>query len=225
MTTPSSQAGTRPGRARPAHRAARTPAEALRAAADFIESSGQRSGVIRHMQRRGCPHPRLSSPTGTLPPGTRSSPGWPGSSAAPSGRKTNVTSRRRTCGPTAPSAACARWYRPTWSCGGPGRAPEMAGRSPRRPAARSPRCPAGSPTAGAGSPNSTRSPGAQRPGSNAEAAPALPAAEAPRARRPRLPAADQRGPPGGCPAGAGHGRAACPARQHGRVARQRQPPW
>ena len=33
------------------------------------------------------------------------------------------------------------------------------------------------------------------------------------ARRPRLPAADQRCPPGAFPAG--HGRAACPARQHG----------
>jgi hypothetical protein len=38
MTTPSSQAGTRPAQS--------TPAEALRTAADFIESSGQRSGVI-----------------------------------------------------------------------------------------------------------------------------------------------------------------------------------
>ena len=47
MTTPSSQAGTRPVQSTPgASGQPRTPAEALRAAADFIESSGQRSGVI-----------------------------------------------------------------------------------------------------------------------------------------------------------------------------------
>src|SRR5260370_19744112 len=47
MTTPSSQAGTRPVQSTPGSSGQpRTPAEALRAAADFIESSGQRSGVI-----------------------------------------------------------------------------------------------------------------------------------------------------------------------------------
>jgi hypothetical protein len=47
MTTPSSQAGTPPARSTPGTPGQpRTPAEALRAAADFIESSGQRSGVI-----------------------------------------------------------------------------------------------------------------------------------------------------------------------------------
>ena len=47
MTTPSSQAGTPPAQGTPGTPGqTRTPAETLRAAADFIESSGQRSGVI-----------------------------------------------------------------------------------------------------------------------------------------------------------------------------------
>ena len=55
MTTPSSQAGTRP--------APSTPAEALRAAADFIESSGQRSGVIVACSAGGV-RIRVSEPYG-----------------------------------------------------------------------------------------------------------------------------------------------------------------
>jgi len=47
MTTPSGQAGTPPAQSTPGTPGQpHTPAETLRAAADFIESSGQRSGVI-----------------------------------------------------------------------------------------------------------------------------------------------------------------------------------
>ena len=55
MTTPSSQAGTRPPQS--------TPAEALRTAADFIESSGQRSGVIAACSAGGV-RIRVSEPYG-----------------------------------------------------------------------------------------------------------------------------------------------------------------
>jgi hypothetical protein len=55
MTTPSSQAGTRPAQS--------TPAEALRAAADFIESSGQRSRVIVACSAGGV-RIRVSEPCG-----------------------------------------------------------------------------------------------------------------------------------------------------------------
>jgi hypothetical protein len=55
MTTPSSQAGTRPAQS--------TPAEALRAAADFIESSGPRSGVIVACSAGGV-RIRVSEPYG-----------------------------------------------------------------------------------------------------------------------------------------------------------------
>lgn len=55
MTTPSSQAGTRPPQS--------TPAEALRTAADFIESSGQRSEVIVTCSAGGI-RIRVSEPYG-----------------------------------------------------------------------------------------------------------------------------------------------------------------
>jgi hypothetical protein len=64
MTTPSSQAGTRPAQSTPGTSGQhRTPAEALRAAADFIESSGQRSGVIVACSAEGV-RIRVSEPYG-----------------------------------------------------------------------------------------------------------------------------------------------------------------
>ena len=65
MTTPSSQAGTHPAQSTSGTSGQpRTPAEALRAAADFIESSGQHSGVIVACSAGGVSI-RVSEPYGS----------------------------------------------------------------------------------------------------------------------------------------------------------------
>ena len=196
MTTPSSQAGTRPAQS--------TPAEALRAAADFIESSGQRSGVIVACSAGGV-RIRVSEPYGDAAARhaivTRLA-GLIGGTVRQEDERDFATADLRADGAIGGLRAVVstgldvRRTRPRTGRTGP--AARRGARRPdhRRFARQAPRRLALGYRTRPGTQART-----QRPGKQRNTAPALPAAEARRARGPRLPAADRCGPPGGCPAG------------------------
>ena len=187
-----------PGRAPGQHPGQpRTPAEMLRAAADFIESSGLRSGVIRHVPATGKVRIHVSAHTGTRPPGTRSSPGWPRSSAAPSGRTTNVTITAADLRADGAIGGVHAVVETTSSCGGPERAPGVG--QPLAEAARRPdhRVPGKLPEGWRWVTELDTTQKRQAPRQPRRMAdPGDARRQGPEARRPRLPAADQRGTPG-----------------------------
>ena len=216
MTTPSSQAGTRPVQSTPgASGQPRTPAEALRAAADFIESSGQRSGVIVACSAGGV-RIRVSEPYGDA--AARHAivarlAALIGGAVRQEDERDFATADLRADGAIGGLRAVVatgvdvRRTRPRTGDGRP-LAEAPGGQITAVPG----KLPDGWRWVTELDPEPRRAtPRKQRRGRRRAAR-----SRSPRARGSRLPAADRCGPPGGCPSGAGHGRAACPARQYGR---------